>query len=113
MTETKPQPLFPPPERFWILAEATGTVLIEARGRFSMPTAGDNFDLLIRDVTAGTTIATHVVYVARGGEASTQVLRFVYTLPAAGLRQFAMQVTGNGASSVTRSACVLSVRGVQ
>ena len=95
-----------------ILAEQTGRVVIEASGFFSMTLDTHTFDLQIRDTTLGATIATITVPVAVAGEASTQILRYVYTLPASGSRSFAMRVNGNGAALVTRSACVLSVRGV-
>jgi hypothetical protein len=96
-----------------ISAEETGSVLIEVSGGFSMASAANSYDLLIRDVTAAATVATVTIPVAVGGELSTQILRAVYTLPSSGSREFAMQVNGNGAANVTRSFCVVSVRGVQ
>jgi hypothetical protein len=96
-----------------IVPEQTGQVSIEATGVFSMPNATDTFQFILRDVTAGISIRTSTVSISAAGEAETHVLRAVYTLPSSASRSFAFQVNGNGGNVVTRTACVLSVRGVQ
>jgi hypothetical protein len=96
-----------------ITPEQTGTVLITATGAFSMPGAADSFQFLLLDLTVPVTVQTVTVPVSVAGELQTQTVRAVYTLPNTASRQFAFAINGNGATVVTRSACVLSVMGVQ
>jgi hypothetical protein len=100
-----------------IVAEQAGDVLLTATGLFEMAGDGDTCNILLRDVTLGTTLQTTVERQIDtdgiGVRSRSFVARFVYTLPLAGSRSFAFQITGNGAVNVTRSACVFSVIGVQ
>ena len=88
-----------------------------ATGLCEQATDDASYNVLLRDVTLGTTIQTTIERQidtdAAGVRTRSFVARAVYTLPTAASRQFAFQITGNGGIAVTRSACVLSVEGVQ
>jgi hypothetical protein len=100
-----------------IVPEQVGDVLITATGLCEQATDDASYNVLLRDATLGTTIQTTIERQidtdAVGTRARSFVARAVYTLPTAASRNFAFQITGNGGIAVTRSACVLSVEGVQ
>lgn len=100
-----------------IVPEQTGDVLITATGLCEQAGDADSYSVLLRDVTLGTTIQTTIERQIDTDAAAVRtrsfVARAVYTLPSAASRQFAFRIEGNGGVVVTRSACVLSVEGVQ
>jgi hypothetical protein len=100
-----------------ITPEEAGEVLITATGLIEQAGDGDSCNIVLRDVTLGATIQTTVERQidtdAAGVRTRSFVARAVYTLPSAAARSFAFQINGNAAVNVTRSACVLSVTGIQ
>jgi hypothetical protein len=100
-----------------ITPEEAGEVLITATGLIEQVGDGDSCNIVLRDVTLGATIQTTVERQidtdAAGVRTRSFVARAVYTLPSAAARSFAFQINGNAAVNVTRSACVLSVMGIQ